>query len=158
MERMANYVIPEGAFVMIASPREELRRRLIARIGCKTGGIMEALGGADALAQLDSAPCQVLLLDRNLLDLNAEELVEILKIQRPDLSVILLKSAEDVVEGEPESSAGDEDAGRKGSLASGAEEITESFPEDFEAADISAEPLPGMLGTTPSMTRVFRLA
>ena len=157
-ETKANHVIPEGAFVMVASPREELRRQLIARIGCKIGGIIEALGGADALAQLDVAPCQVLLLDRQLLDLNAEELVEILKIQRPDLSVILLKSAEDLGDGWQETSAGNDEAGENRGPELHTEEKTEPFADDSEEPDISAEPLPGMLGTAPSMNRVFRLA
>jgi DNA-binding NtrC family response regulator len=165
-ETSANHVIPEGAFVMVASPREDLRRQLIARIGRKTGGVIEALGGADALAQLDSAPCQVLLLDRHLLDLNAEELVEILKVQRPDLAVVLLESAEEVEGDRQERAAPDGEGNEKLAPDSGAEEAIELLAEDnaednaedIEDLNVSAEPLPGMLGSTPSMNRVFRLA
>ncbi|HVB34010.1 MAG TPA: sigma 54-interacting transcriptional regulator [Patescibacteria group bacterium] len=151
------HVIPEGAFVMVASPREDLRRQVIARIARRAGGVLEALGGADALAQLDSAPCHVLLLDRHLLDLNAEELVEILRVQRPDLEVVLLESAEEVNGGEEETiPAGG--AGKRFEDGPGGEESVEMLSEQCEDPAIPAQPLPDMLGATPSMKRVFRLA
>ncbi|HVB98657.1 MAG TPA: sigma-54 dependent transcriptional regulator [Candidatus Dormibacteraeota bacterium] len=153
-------VIPEGAFVMVASPREELRRDLIARIGRKIGGVLEATGGADALAQLDSSPCQVLLLDRRLLDLNPEEMVEILRVQRPDLDVVLLESAEEVEGAEEATTPAEEVSGRKFQEGLDGEESVETVAAEceYENSNVSAEPLPDMLGTTPSMKRVFRLA
>jgi DNA-binding NtrC family response regulator len=153
-----NHTIPEGAFVMIASPREDLRRDLIARIGWKTGGTIEALGGADAMARLDSTPCQVLLLDRHLPDLDAEELVEILRAQRPEIDVVLIESADEIEGGkEPAGHSGNvEVAKSQGDLDS--PDAIEVLSEECDVADVPAEPLPGMLGSTPSMYRVFRLA
>jgi DNA-binding NtrC family response regulator len=54
----------------------------------------EAMGGADALATIEGQSCQVLLLDRWLPDLDAIELMAMVKTRHPKVDVILMDSQE----------------------------------------------------------------
>jgi DNA-binding response OmpR family regulator len=47
-----------------------------------------ASGGADALAKLENSECNLLILDRNLLDLNADELRELAARDYGERSVV----------------------------------------------------------------------
>ena len=50
----------------------------------------EAFGGADALGKLENSECQLLLLDRRLPDLDAEELLQIIHRRFPGIDVLFL--------------------------------------------------------------------
>ena len=78
--------------VMVASGDAAFRKQMLGLLGPRHG-VIEALGGADALVKLELAPCAGLLLDRQLPDLDADELVRMLASQYPQLPVEMLDSA-----------------------------------------------------------------
>ena len=152
--------------ILIVSPDDEFRKRIVERIGAGEGLVEEALGGADALAKLDAQECHTLFLDRRIADLRVEELLCILKQEHPDLDVKLVDSRSDF---EALLSFASE-------LDSGGREVerhrTSGVPE-FGAARVSVssaglgsagtvptivEPLPGMLISRSEMQATFRLA
>jgi DNA-binding NtrC family response regulator len=177
----SNPGIGEGACVMIASSNEGFRRRILEQIGTSFGPVTEAMGGADALARLDEAPCRYLVLDRHLADLNADELEEMLRGLYPGLEVIVLDSENGTGDlgamGEPavEAAFQDEDGGEEPGTEAAAESACEAElapaaaagaparEEESEAPpaeerDSRIEPLPGMIGSAAVMGTVFRLA
>jgi transcriptional regulator with GAF, ATPase, and Fis domain len=128
--------------ILVASPstlfREQVRRSLPQR----RLPIQEVQGGADALASLESGQWDVLFLDRRLRDLDAEELVAIIKTRFPGIEVILLDS--------------DGDSSQLGGVFDGSEsnEMTHQL-QVLAHADTKA--LPGMIGGAPAMQRLYRL-
>jgi transcriptional regulator with GAF, ATPase, and Fis domain len=101
-------------------------------------------GGADALASLESGQWDVLFLDRRLRDLDAEELVAIIKIRFPGIEVVLLDSGGDFSQlggafGGPESN---------GMM----HQVQVLVP-----ADADTKALPGMIGRASAMQRLYRL-
>ncbi len=83
---------PEPA-VIVASPNYGLRKQIMQNFLHSKIPALEALGGADALGKLESSECQLLLLDRKLPDLEAEELMHIIHEQFPGIDVLLLDEA-----------------------------------------------------------------
>lgn len=173
----SNPGIGEGACVMIASSNEGFRRRIFEQIGTSFGPVTEAVGGADALAKLDEAPCRYLVLDRHLADLNADELEEMLRGLYPGLEVILLDSENGMGDLGAMSEAAVEVAfqAEDGGEAPATETACETEPVEARAAGASAseeeietppaeerdariDPLPGMIGAAAVMGTVFRLA
>jgi len=78
--------------VLVASASGSLRAQVRQRFGGRCWPVQEALGGADALAKLESGHWQLLFLDQRLPDLDAEELIQIIKLRFPGIEVILLDS------------------------------------------------------------------
>lgn len=140
----------------------------------------EAVGGAHALAKLMQWPCDGVLLDRNLPDLDAQEVAEQIRKQYPQIEVKLLDPV--IVAGESRASerkAEDEEARVAGEAAvePEAEEVAESAPESVDeiaavgdettewesetqersAAPREIAPLPGMIGSSRAMEQVYRL-
>src|SRR4029077_15563439 len=76
--------------VLIVSPNGELRRELMSRIKSERWHLMEAVSGAHALGQLESADFQLLLLDPSLPDLNANEFQKLVRAQFPHLQILPL--------------------------------------------------------------------
>jgi DNA-binding NtrC family response regulator len=133
--------------ILVASPstlfREQVRRSLPQR----RLPVQEVQGGADALASLESGQWDVLFLDRHLRDLDAEELVAIIKTRFPGIEVVLLDSGGDMpqlaeVTG---STSWSDTSGTAPGL---------KFPAPMQ----SVEPLPAMIGQAPAMQRLYRLA
>lgn len=137
---------------MIASPSETFRQRLREELTPPDAKVTEAVGGADALAKLESSPCELLVLDRALADLYPDELVELLRVRYPRLEVMLV----DAKEGRAE------EGGRPGTEKEKEAAITlratAQLAREDEKEEIDTEPLPGMIGLSPAMKRVFRLA
>jgi transcriptional regulator with GAF, ATPase, and Fis domain len=152
--------------ILIVSPDDEFRKRIVDKIGLGLCLIEEALGGADALAKLEAQECQALFLDRRIADLHLEELLGILKQDHPDLDVKLVDSRSDL----------DALLSFASELSSGGREAEEHrFPgaSEFNADRVPApsagatslgtvpsivEPLPGMLISRGEMQATFRLA
>ena len=81
-----------SAAVMVASGDPDFRKQVLeALVAARQDGI-EACGGAEALLKLESGPCAGVVLDRNLPDLDAQELVAMLAAQYPQLPVEMLDS------------------------------------------------------------------
>jgi transcriptional regulator with GAF, ATPase, and Fis domain len=124
----------------------------------------EACGGAEALALLAAGQYRTLLLDRSLPDLDADELVGMVRARHPQMEVLVLG---------PDLSAAPIGEGPR--LPSDASELfrllqnscTARIPSDLPAPVLNpllsataagdAEPLPGMLGSSASLRRVYRL-
>ncbi|HWG59738.1 MAG TPA: sigma-54 dependent transcriptional regulator [Candidatus Acidoferrales bacterium] len=146
--------------VLVASPRAGLRERIIRDLSPGTC-ISEATGGAEALVQLEANMFRTLLLDRQLRDLDCDELVATIHAKYPHLKIMLLEESGDAsVELSP--AAVDE--------AFSAPTIGPSVGADKTAlpriTEIGAprprnshpEPLPGMIGTGHKMEHIYRLA
>jgi len=140
-------VMTASGGALIASPNGALREQVAHRLNGRCRPVRHAHGGADALAQLESGDWQVLFLDRRLPDLDAGELLAIIGRRFPGIRVVLLDS--DAPPGAPEPDVGSES----------------TSPVVFELAGektaprlvAAAEPLPGMIGTSEAMQRVYRM-
>lgn len=146
--------------VMIASSSREFRQRIQERIGNRFGRVKEAMGGADALAKLDETPCRYLILDRHLADLNADELQAMLRDLHSELKVIPLDSEAgiDNLSPKPLSMGAVELPLKPASATSLPEEEWSCTTEVQVDIEGKVEPLPGMIGTSRAMGKVFRLA
>jgi CheY-like chemotaxis protein len=137
----------------------------------------EAVGGAHALAKLVQWPCDGVLLDRNLPDLDAQEVAEQIRKQYPQIEVELLDPgaiARKEEKAEERAVVAEEDVS-----AAATEEPVDEAPEAVEAMTEEAEsdavgesdagaserfgaasrvePLPGMIGASRAMEQVYRL-
>src|SRR5215472_5456005 len=87
-------VSPSGlASAIVASPDPFFRDQMLSTLRASNWYVEEAVGGADALAKLESNNCQVLLLDHWLADLDVMELVGIVRRRHPGLSVYVVDAA-----------------------------------------------------------------
>src|SRR5208337_3476513 len=123
--------------VLVASPsitfREQVRRSLPER----RWPVEEVQGGADALAKLESGGWQMLFLDRRLPDLDAEEVVSIIRLRFPGTEVVVLDSDSDAVPLGP------------------ATRPPLSL-EKIAGSAVDVAPLPGMVGQSAAMHSVYR--
>lgn len=152
MSAMTNFpsmsVIAGGA--LIASASSEFREQVVGRLNGRCRPVQQAVGGADALAKLEHGDWQMLFLDRRVPDLDTEELIAIIERRFAGLQVVLLDSdsgpaAESTKESHPFFLAADDrHTGKK--------------EEGQEWKTIPLEPLPGMIGTSEAMRRVYRMA
>jgi two-component system, OmpR family, copper resistance phosphate regulon response regulator CusR len=138
----------------------------------------EAVGGAHALAKLLQWPCDGVLLDQNLPDLDAQEVAEQIRKQYPQIEVELIDpgaiagkeekpeerdaaAAEEVIstavteEADSEASEVVKATGEEGE--SGVVTEVESEANDRADAARPVEPLPGMIGASRAMEQVYRL-
>jgi DNA-binding NtrC family response regulator len=126
----------------------------------------EAGGGAEALALIEEGGCRALLLDQFLPDLDAGELVTIIRARHPQVEVLVLDSQGG--NGAVGDNLGmDADSSELFRLLQNSREprIPTELPDPLERpAPRSAAPtgdivaLPGMTGSSPSLRRVYRLA
>lgn len=80
------------AAVLVASGDAGFRKTVLECLAAARRGGIEAHGGADALLKLELAPCAGVVLDRQLPDLDAEELMGMLAAQYPQLEVGMFDS------------------------------------------------------------------
>ena len=138
---------PPSGGALIASPNSALREEVLHRLNGRCRPVQQVLGGADALAKLEKGEWQVLFLDRRLPDLDAEELIAIIQKRFPGIQVVMLdsdtarSSSDESVNAEPHVSA------------------VPTFRPGSRESEVPAaiNPLPGMIGTSAAMQRVFRL-
>jgi len=137
----------------VASPNIAIRKQIVQNLLLSRITAAEALGGADALGKLESSECQLLLLDRRLPDLDAEELLQVIHQRFPGIDVLLLDDA-----GQPALPAQ--------WRSEGAHHLFETIGRWQAPATVASpqpvlptlEPLPGMVGQSPSMQVVYRMA
>ncbi len=67
--------------VLVASSDATLREQLVTNLNSQQWPVLVAHGGADALGKLENSECDILLLDRELSDLDCEELVHLVEAQ-----------------------------------------------------------------------------
>jgi DNA-binding NtrC family response regulator len=141
---------------LIASPSKALREQVLHRLNGRWRPIQHALGGADALAKLEEGDWQVLFLDRRLPDLDSEELRAIIERRFPGIQVVLLDS-------DAAFPADDGARGKQNPLLPAQVAVEEDEDEEDEARTAAIgedhyEPLPGMIGRSEAMQRIYRLA
>ena len=149
-------VPPRG--VLVASSDALFRRHVVNTLHSDRWPVQEALGGADALGKLESGSWHLLVLDRRLPDLDADELAQMIEVRFPGIEVVVL----DPDTGRPTvrmaTSAVTSPVLRaleKGNAAADAE--TACSPSDAPPGQ-AVEPLPGMIGNAPAMQRLYRMA
>ncbi len=130
---------------LIASPSSAFREQVVDRLNGRCRPVQQVLGGADALAKLEKGDWQMLFLDRRVSDLDTEELIGIIQKRFPGIQVVLLDS-------------------NTGLSVDNVEKIreAENRPAQEEFLKITpvaeSESLPGMIGRSDAMQRVYRLA
>lgn len=146
--------------VLVASPSTSLREQVRQSLHDRPWAVQEVDGGADALVKLESGQWQLLYLDRRLPDLDAEELIEIIKLRFPGIEVVMM----------------DSDSGQSPPFSAG--KVSHSYPwlkpltefplggaQKAETGVVSADaknqaavaPLPGMIGASEAMQHLYRL-
>jgi DNA-binding NtrC family response regulator len=140
---------------LIASPSGAFREQVVGRLNGRCRPVQHAMGGADALAQLENGEWQMLFLDRRVSDLATEELMAIIERRFPGVRVVLLDSdAAHSIEKTEQSEAAMRFVSDDAKKA--AHENEEGFADDCETRIFA--PLPGMIGSSEAMRRVYRLA
>jgi DNA-binding NtrC family response regulator len=138
--------------VLVTSPSTRWREHVIRKIPSSRYAVQEAAGGAEALSKLESGSWQLLLLDRRLPDLDAEELRHIIRARFPGTEVLLLDSEDQAFPGPTE---GDRFASW---FSPGAQGTSESGSRAQEPCGKErSEPLPGLVGDTPVMHALYSL-
>lgn len=160
----------EASHVLVASPNIEFRQRILNSLP-KTGRIQQVNGGAEALGHLEKGPWKVLLLDRRLPDLDADELSQTVRRCYPSVEVVLLDEEDGtgqedsnlpVVSHVPNALLNDEQAsgledGCTG-LAPGNDQRRWAEDQPVESTHIIPDPLlPGMVGDSPVMRVIHRM-
>jgi len=141
--------------VLIVSPNGELRRELMSRVKSERWRLMEAVSGAHALGQLESEAFQLRLLDPSLPDLNSNEFQKLVRTQFPHLQILPLDRQTGLqLPSSMRERLGDELAGLLGT-----EMVVTHAPEmiSHEPLNRAVSPLPGMIGSSASMQRVYRM-
>ena len=149
---MAIPVLLHSGGALIASPSSALREQVVHRLNGRCRPVQQAFGGADALSKLEKGGWQILFLDRRLPDLDAEELIALIEKRFPEIQVVMLDSDDPRTE-DGENTAGsyvDDEPDR--SLAR-----VRDIQKPRIAENSTAEPLPGMLGSSEMMQRVYRM-
>ncbi len=149
---------PANGGVLVASPSSSLREQVRRSLQPRSWPVLEVSGGADALVKLESGDWQVLFLDRRLPDLDAEEVIKIIKVRFPGIEVVLLDSDSGPVPISLPPATGF----RPWLKSATAEPVTETCPLTaltVRAAELSAvvAPLPAMIGASTAMQRLYRL-
>ncbi len=141
--------------ILVATPDAALRERFCERLRCHTS-VEQTSTGAEALSILERRGARIVVLDRNLPDLNCEELIGVIERQFPGTDVVLLDGASGLVELS-------EDSG--GSAAyRWFQDLNRSLDPAPRAAPVSQEPslvpsnvfmpLPGMVGASEAMRQL----
>ncbi len=144
MSAMISSPIAYSSGVLIASPSNLLREQMAHRLNGRCRAVQQVLGGADALAKLEKGGWQVLFLDRRLRDLDAEELISIIHRRFPGIEIVMVDS-----DG-PQSSAENQTE----------EPVARNVPQlrnDQARVEQTTPVLPGMIGSSGSMQRVYKL-
>jgi|SRR5579871_2058480 transcriptional regulator with GAF, ATPase, and Fis domain len=129
--------------ILIASANPEFRRQMAMQAAGPTAQTEEAVGGAHALAKLVQFPCDGVVLDRNLPDLDAEEVAEMIRQKYPRIEVQFVDSRE----------AG---SAERNEVIDAVEEVNEEASE-LESEEIQ-ENLPGMIGRSEAIRKTYELA
>jgi DNA-binding NtrC family response regulator len=151
--------------MLVASSDAEFRRKLREKPEGRAMQLEEASSGAQALAQLGTSHCDILLLDRHLPDIHANEVADLVRRRYPEIVVQFVDSR-----AADSPSATPADLGPLGTTEE-AElklELTESVAQPLSAQSIETkplevqtalnDPLPGMIGRAPAMQEVYRLS
>jgi DNA-binding NtrC family response regulator len=145
---------------LIASPSSTLREQVLNRLNGRCRPVQQVAGGADALAKLEVGDWQLLFLDRRVPDLDTEELIAIIQRRFPGIQVVLMDS--EASPASDDGKAGNSDANPH--VHPGVQSFASADSAEaahgclWNTSDGEAEPLPGMIGRSPGMQQVYRMA
>jgi len=160
MANAAVVPLPDGG-VLVASPNSALREKVRRSLHDQSWLVQEVSGGADALVKLETGDWQLLFLDRRLPDLDAEEVIQIIKVRFPGIEVVMLDS-----DGGPMPQFSAHGAHLRSWLKC-ARQPSEAAEEGsagphllakLEPASAEVSPLPGMIGNSDRMQHLYKLA
>lgn len=150
----------EHGRILVASSRAAFRKELLVRLKPGLVGAAEASGGADALVQLAANDFRTLLLDPLIEDLDVSELVDTLHVRYPQLRVVVVDkvktSEQQNIEFPDEQNLAYTETATETEEDSAAR-ATETVPTET-ATPRNCLPLPGMIGTSRRMQKLYRLA
>jgi len=132
--------------ILVASSDPSVRQRVLGHPDFLGVERMEACGGAHALAKLKEIPCDGVLLDRNLADLDALEVAALIRREFPEITVSWI-DGEDSAAHERKPVVGIPTETGPGNILPW-ERRTDREPE---------QALPGMIGDSEVMQEVYRL-
>jgi len=138
--------LPGSGAALIASPNSAFREQVLHRLNGRCRPVQQALGGAEALAKLEKGEWQVLFLDRRLPDLDAEELLAVIRRRFPGIQVVLLDSDGGYTEQQYAAAPVDPEW----------TSCLDCLPSIMPERD-AIQPLPGMIGTSEAMQLVYRM-
>lgn len=155
----------EGRMLVVSS-RAEVRERVLKCLSPESAFASEAAGGADALMKLEGDEFGTLVLDPQIDDLDVTELVSTIRGRYPRLTLVMMNN------GGESGQLSLEIAGHAGPPI-GPSSVTPDFPViDAAPSDsiperpaasrrsphATSEPLPGMIGSSKRMQKLYRLA
>ena len=138
--------------VLVASPSPVVRQRVLDQLCSAARRFGQVSGGAEALDHLEREPWNVLYLDQCLPDLDVEELRHTVRRRFPEIEVVLLNPTDE--NGLPPSEPEATQAAPQWSC------FPNSVPdmESNTTESTTDAPLPGMVGTSAAMRRLYRMA
>src|SRR5262249_51687174 len=137
--------------ILIASGNPEFRRQMAMHAASEESQTEEAVGGAHALAKLMQFPCDGVLLDRHLPDLDADEVAHLIRQRYPRIEVTFVDSKLTAAEVH-EAGVVVNDV-----LEMEKQEEKKSEERGFVSED-AGESLPGMIGQSSTIRKTYRLA
>ena len=133
--------------ILVASSDPRVRQRVLGDPELDGVERREACGGAQALAKLREIAYDGVLLDRNLADLDASEVAELIRREHPQMSVCWIEASRQ------------DDPGAAGLSVQTPQAETIPLPSWESRPEPEApKALPGMIGMSPVMEEVYRLA
>jgi transcriptional regulator with GAF, ATPase, and Fis domain len=156
-------IISPRTRLLVASADSSFRKRVMANPLYAGAHREEVFGGAQALARLVEMRCDSVLLDRNLPDLDAGEVAEIIRKRYPHIRVELLDSREVHAEFHGEVHTELQDVEVRDSLETRAKKLSEpnGLPTSRAQTRLAFQEegaLHGMIGTSRAMQQVYTLA
>jgi DNA-binding NtrC family response regulator len=148
-----------SAIVAISS-NPAVRDRMIRALESCNCSTVEAQGGADILAQLDSTGFDFAVLDSKLPDLDSADVTRFIRQQNPNISYVMVDSATGKLVG-PHQLANQRarkvfEALKETEINADVVYLDDNQPVTLKAR--STEPLPGMVGESDAFSRVHKLA
>jgi len=146
-----------GGGVLVASASSLWREQNLQELRQHHEAVAGAVGGADALNKLETGSWGTLLLDRELPDLEYGEFVQIVRRRFSEIEIIEL----DPATGWPACGRAQETSVNKAAAVSAFPRhsaAAQQFQEHAAASHRMMPPLPGMIGTSEPMVRLYRLA
>ena len=147
-----SHYTPDPA-VIVASADAAVRQQILARFQSSRIRAAEALGGADAIGQLESSECQLLLLDGKLPDLDTQDVLRTIHARFPGIDVLLLDEG-----GRPLLPQEWHSADARQLFQTVSQWQRPQLPDLPKQGPGAGETLPGMIGQSPCMHRVSRMA
>ncbi|HXX20329.1 MAG TPA: sigma-54 dependent transcriptional regulator [Candidatus Acidoferrum sp.] len=133
--------------LLVASPNASFRKMFAGVADESQGRVEEVSSGAHALSRLEAASFDVLVLDRNLPDLDSLEIAELARRRFAAMEVRLVDSR-----------AGFEKTAAEPAAPNVASETESPAAIRRQSISIDPEPLPGMVGRSRAMQHVYRMA